>query len=368
MKKIKEKNWSQSQADEATTYYLAQRDAQSVIAKSLNAKEELQKQLEADARWRLSKASSEATMWHDMILGCCESLPERIALNEPFAQRGVTLDELFSKLPLKDSTQSLVIAWKRVGEPGRYSSLFDGITNTAGWSDERIFGLYSEVMDQLDWGNTVGGARKWWEAFENLNKTRMPLVLRLAEELAIRDATITDFFLCFLDSHTDNIQGNLHYLDYNKEKKSYEELKLKTFGESNTIGAGATADDFFRPSPNGGIIDSSDWSQDEVLNELNRVEQRIHLGNTSGAALKFWNDLKITFADSPRIVLRLAEELNVRATTVTEFHQSFLAARTDNLQAALFYFDYSRIKAQEDSRLKAQEDSRLKEQAEKFNV
>jgi hypothetical protein len=66
--------------------------------------------------------------------------------------------------------------------------------------------------------------------------------------------------------------------------------------------------------------------------------------------------------------LRLAEELNVRATTVTEFHQSFLAARTDNLQAALFYFDYSRIKAQEDSRLKAQEDSRLKEQAEKFNV
>jgi hypothetical protein len=100
-----------------------------------------------------------------------------------------------------------------------------GITNTAGWSDAQVQTKLEEVKKVLDWDNTTGSARKWWEAFENENKTRMPLVLRLAEELQNRKATITEFFLAYVYSNTDNIQANLSYLDYTRLKKEEEKKK-----------------------------------------------------------------------------------------------------------------------------------------------
>jgi hypothetical protein len=53
----------------------------------------------------------------------------------------------------------------------------------------------------------------------------MPLVLRLAEELQVRNATITEFFLAYVYSNTDNIQANLSYLDYTRLKKEEEKKK-----------------------------------------------------------------------------------------------------------------------------------------------
>ena len=54
---------------------------------------------------------------------------------------------------------------------------------------------------------------------------RKALVLRLAEELFNRQATITEFFLAYVYSNTDNIQANLHYLDYTRLKKEEEKKK-----------------------------------------------------------------------------------------------------------------------------------------------
>ena len=50
-------------------------------------------------------------------------------------------------------------------------------------------------------------------------------IFRLAEELKKREATITEFFLAYVYSNTDNIQANLHYLDYTRLKKREEERK-----------------------------------------------------------------------------------------------------------------------------------------------
>lgn len=101
-----------------------------------------------------------------------------------------------------------------------------GITNTAGWSEEEVRKKLEEVkVEKLEWNNTTGSARKWWEAFENENKTRIALVLRLGEELSNRKSTITDFFLAYVYSNTENIQANLHYLDYTRLKKDEEEKK-----------------------------------------------------------------------------------------------------------------------------------------------
>jgi hypothetical protein len=98
------------------------------------------------------------------------------------------------------------------------------ITNTIGWSDEMLVEKLAEVMANLDWENTTGSARRWWEAFEKENRDRCALVLRLAEELAVRKATITEFFLAYVYSNTENILANLSYLDYRRLKKE-EELK-----------------------------------------------------------------------------------------------------------------------------------------------
>ncbi len=117
-----------------------------------------------------------------------------------------------------------------------------GITNTKGWSDDQIIQKLEEVKKTLDWDNTTGSARKWWEAFESENKTRMPLVLRLAEELQVRKATITEFFLAYVYSNTDNIQANLSYLDYTRLKKEEEKKKKEAAAKAlQSSGGGASA-------------------------------------------------------------------------------------------------------------------------------
>jgi type IV secretory pathway TraG/TraD family ATPase VirD4 len=116
-----------------------------------------------------------------------------------------------------------------------------GITNTAGWSTDQLTQKLTEVKKNLDWDNTTGSARKWWEAFENENKTRMPLVLRLAEELQVRKATITEFFLAYVYSNTDNIQANLSYLDYTRLKKEEEKKKKEAAAKALQSAGGTSA-------------------------------------------------------------------------------------------------------------------------------
>lgn len=100
------------------------------------------------------------------------------------------------------------------------SSPQPGHTDTSGWSDQRLReGIEHLKQAKLDWPNTTGSAREWWEAFEKENQGREALVFRLAEEIATRKATITDFFLASIYADTDSITATLHYLDYMRAKK-----------------------------------------------------------------------------------------------------------------------------------------------------
>lgn len=106
-----------------------------------------------------------------------------------------------------------------LSEPGQRPSR-DGISDTRGWSDERIWNRVESLKtEQLDWNNAAASARTWWEKFESENKHRPALILRLVEELAQRKSTISRFFLAYVYSNTDNIQANLHYLDYMQLKE-----------------------------------------------------------------------------------------------------------------------------------------------------
>lgn len=68
----------------------------------------------------------------------------------------------------------------------------------------------------------ISDVRGWSDAFERENKHRAALIHRLAEELRNRKATISEFFLSYVYADTENIQANLHYLDYRRLKKEEE--------------------------------------------------------------------------------------------------------------------------------------------------
>lgn len=118
------------------------------------------------------------------------------------------------------------LAYSPFNQPGTHlQTTVNGITNTTCWSEDQIKVRLEQVEASLDMANTTGSARKWWQAFRDENSNRLNLVLRLAEELAMRKVTITDFFLSYVYSNTDNIQANLHYLDYTRLKKQEEQKR-----------------------------------------------------------------------------------------------------------------------------------------------
>lgn len=105
------------------------------------------------------------------------------------------------------------------------------LSDTTGWSEQRVRQQLEEVRETLDFRNTTGSALKWWLAFEEENASRLSQVLRLAEELACRKASITEFFLAFVYSNTDSIRANLAYLDYTRLKKEEEKKKREARSE-----------------------------------------------------------------------------------------------------------------------------------------
>lgn len=125
---------------------------------------------------------------------------------------GKLRNEILSSFPLQP--------WPDLGKTSA-AILPPGISDTRRWSKEAILSTLETIKNEkLDWKATKGSAKKWWQAFETENKQKPELVLRLAEELAVRRATVEEFFLILTYSNTDNIQANLHYLDYFRLKKT----------------------------------------------------------------------------------------------------------------------------------------------------
>ena len=99
-------------------------------------------------------------------------------------------------------------------EQGTDAALPAGISDTRQWTEEEIWNALEKLKETvLDWKKATPSSRKWWQSFE--------------EELRNRQATITEFYLAYVCSNTDNIQANLYYLDY-KRLKEAEDDDLKS--------------------------------------------------------------------------------------------------------------------------------------------
>ena len=98
-----------------------------------------------------------------------------------------------------------------------------GASGLSGASSAEIRELLEQAKKKLDWENTTGVAREWWEAFEAQNAENLATVLMLTLELLSRQATITEFFLAYVYSDVDSVEENLKYLDQMREQKKLEE-------------------------------------------------------------------------------------------------------------------------------------------------
>ncbi|MDZ4786437.1 MAG: type IV secretory system conjugative DNA transfer family protein [bacterium] len=159
----------------------------------------------------------------EMLSRISEFDTEKFQLN--LRNEALTFEETPLNLPPPPGAEASTAAPGATNLPG--TGVRPGISDTRGWTDEQILKKMEEIKARIEWDKTTGSARKWWLAFENENKHRLALVLRLAEELDIRKATITEFFLAYVYSNTDNIQANLNYLDYTRLKRQEEEKKRK---------------------------------------------------------------------------------------------------------------------------------------------
>jgi len=317
--------------------------------------------LVCDLQHRLTELDEEQRkLWDALFESIGDDLPLHLALMEPLAQSDGSVLKLVALFPTDLSDpKALAHAFESLKRGDR--PFPPGITNTRGWSDERLLEKFTEVKEQLDWQNTTGSARKWWEAFENDNEHRWALVLRLAEELAVRKATITEFFLAYVYSNTDDLHACLFYLDYTRLKKEEEAKKKAALGAlgqpplmpsgDETQSAPATPFPPLDALPPG-ITNTRDWNDERLVAKLARDKEKLDWANTTGSARKWWEAFENRNKHQWALVLRLAEELAVRRATVTEFFLAYVYSNTDNLQACLFYLDYTRLKKEEESKKK----------------
>jgi hypothetical protein len=240
------------------------------------------------------------------------------------------------------------------------SSTVISISDTSGWSDERLESRYREVLDLIDWTNTTGSARLWWEAFERENAHHKALVLKLAEHLANSKATITEFFLAYTYANIDDIQGNLDYMHYSRLKKS-EDARKKATQKGEPLPPLA----FTPPQSEGsskGISDSNGWTGEEILCRLAEVKESLDLPAATESARKWWDAFEKENTQRMALVLRLAEELLIRKATIQEFFLAYVYSNTDNILANLYYLDYTRRKKKEAQK------KRQKEAAERLKA
>lgn len=88
------------------------------------------------------------------------------------------------------------------------------VSRTATWTAERVADRLAEVQAVLGVSGASHLVQHWWAEFERLNRVRPKTFLRLAEELARRGATVSDYFAAYERGRVEDVQGALDFLDW----------------------------------------------------------------------------------------------------------------------------------------------------------
>lgn len=194
------------------------------------------------------EASHAARTWWRSMESQSQDLTPLINLADQLLQRQCTIEDLyqaFDELKTNPMDAVLLLMEYRSGRianltgvdfevdhlPHMTIDIRHGISNTANWTDAELRAKLREVQSRLDFESTTGQIREWWVALVDVNETRLGAVLRLAEELAVREATIREFYVCCIRSRSFNFQANLLFMDYlrlqEEERKAFEDEQAR---------------------------------------------------------------------------------------------------------------------------------------------
>jgi|GEM_PF-250288 len=205
-------------------------------------------------------------------------------------------------------------------------------TNTKVWSEQEVRQRYEIVKEKIGFKESKENAQKWWTAFERENSKRPKLLLHLAEELLSRKATIEQFFMAYVYSNTDNIQANLHFLDYTILKNGRGAGKTDTQRDSGTSS--------IRDSEIISISDTTGWSEQKINERYEYVKGKAGYSELTGSPRKWWDAFEAENKEQKPKILRLAEELVSRKATIEKYFLAYVYSNTDNIQANLHYLNY----------------------------
>ena len=102
--------------------------------------------------------------------------------------------------------------------------------------------------------------------------------------------------------------------------------------------------------PSLSVSDTRGWSQEQIASRLNEVKQELDWVGTTGSAKRWWERFESENRTRTSIVLRLAEELLIRKTTLNEFFHAYIRSNCESIEGNLHFLDYSRIKKQEEAK------------------
>ena len=141
----------------------------------------------------------------------------------PYASQLKTTKKAFKEAQERVRTPNGV----KLGVCSRVDQLADAFSHDRN-SEITIERDIEKLREQVGYTTTAGAAKTWWDCFERENAGRKEVVRTLLQELVKRNAKITEFFLAFIRSNTDNIQGVLHYFDYDRVKREEDRKKRKS--------------------------------------------------------------------------------------------------------------------------------------------
>lgn len=152
----------------------------------------------ADDKRRIAwDASPVAKAWWERIEGACPPLA-MLVLAESVFLAGSRLQELVDAIAT-GTPRGIEYAFAALRLKRAIAEVtIDMISDTESWTEVQIFLRLEDVKQKLGWRDASKGARELWTSLERDESHRLAYVLRIAEELAIRRATVEDYHRGFL--------------------------------------------------------------------------------------------------------------------------------------------------------------------------
>ena len=197
--------------------------------------------------------------------------------------------------------------------------------------NERAFECIEERQALIIPEDCGKSARKWWDAFLRENSERPLLALRLTEEIISRDSDIQEFFLAYVYSNTDNIQANLHFLDFRRIiqslKKGVKKSDIQIKHRSSSIDKS-----------------SKDWAPEfadgEIVPANPELRSWIRYGTSSEEAKRWWHLIELREQDAPEDLAKLSLFARSKSIFLDDLFLYSAMADTDDISALTKYIEY----------------------------